>query len=548
MRLAALLMRGIVAVYTRKLRFLYEDCVKTLARLNALSAPNKGADRNLLEAPEAGSRAARATVTQAYDEDVLANPEFDRQFVSQGYVNSQAFDVVPSDQLERDFDMFEGGGDDAPGNRFIARNDARINLVELQMPADDEQHRIDEEYEYEFAVHDDPRYQQSEEEDGYQLARVDEAIMPMPLDEEDEEPVEEPIGTQLKRMREQHDVPIPALPPPKKFRRGMPQSRSRVFIFDERTHVMADAFRHWLSDTSDIVQPRPDIDNDEAMLVAKDAVRDNFFHASAFKLNPVMAAQSALELFVKDPAIMAARFEQFENHVYEPNYQSDEENVDGINYNIMFDEHGNVRSAEKMRAVLSARKRSTPGSFDFNAGLKKTTPSTLLKSARSSGFFGPGSDMKLSGMKIPEDGEEDLSYDNQHIPGSEISFGMFRSGGNDSRGARVRGSQASLMETEEYTYPDADPSPQELTRGSHNLLQFLTQAVFKSRNDSEFESITLTDLCVVNHLSRGKAARLFYQTLVLIGADYISAFQDDSEPFGEITLIPGPRFEFASDD
>ena len=541
-------MRGVVAVYTRKLRFLYEDCVKTLARLNALAAPNKTKDRHLLDAPENGSRAARATVTQAYDEDVLMNPEFDRHFVSQGYVNSQAFDVVPSDQLERDFDVFEGGddGDANFGNRFVARNDARINLVELQMPADDEQHRIDEEYEYEFAVHDDPRYQQSEDEDGYQLARVDDAIMPMPLDEEDEEQVEEPIGTQLKRMREQQDAAIAALPAPKKFRRAMPQSRSRVFIFDERTHVTADAFRQWLTDTNDITKARPDIDNDEAMLGAKDTVRDHFFHASAFKLNPVMAAQSALELFVKDPAAMAARFEQFEHHVYEPNYQSDEENVDGINYNIMFDEHGNVRSTEKMRAVLSAQKRSTPGSFDFNAAAKKT-PSTLLKSARSSGFFGPGSDLKFSGMKIPEDAEEEFSYDNQQVPGSEISFGMFRSGGSKPD-ARARGSQASLMETEEYTYPDAEPSPQELTRGSHNLLQFLTQAVFKSRNDSELESITLTDLCVVSHLSRAKAARLFYQTLVLIGADYISAFQDDSEPFGEITLIPGPRFEFANDD
>jgi len=537
LRLAALLMRGVVAVYTRKLRFLYEDCVKTLARLNALNAPQKTKDRNLLEAPEAGSRAARVTVTHAYDEDVLAYPEFDRNFVSQGYLNSQAFDVVPSDQLERDFEVFGEGEDAPPGNRFIARNDA-ISLVELQMPADDEQHRIDEEYEYEFLVHDDPRHQQSEDEDGYRIARVEDDIIPMQL-EEDEEPVVEPVGTQLKRMREQEA--LLALPKPKKPRRAMLQSRSRVFIFDERTHVTAEAFKSWLSDTTDIQQVRPEIDNDEAMLNAKDSIRDEWIHAACFKLNPAMAARSALELFVKQPAAQA-QFEQFEDQVYEPQYQTDDDNADGVNYNsIIFDEDGNVRSTEKFRAVLSAQKRSTPGSFDFNK-----PPSTLLKSARSSGFFGPGSDMKFSGEKIPEDPDEHLSFDRHQVLGSELSFGMFRSGGSRRTGAPVPDSQASLMETEDQMIPDAaDPSPQDLTRGSHNLLQFLAEAVFKSHKDSELESITLTDLCVVSHLSRGKAARLFYQTLVLIGADYLSAFQDDTEPFGEITLIPGPRFEFA---
>ena len=73
-----------------------------------------------------------------------------------------------------------------------------------------------------------------------------------------------------------------------------------------------------------------------------------------------------------------------------------------------------------------------------------------------------------------------------------------------------------------------------------NLLQFLSRAVFISaKTDTEMESVSLTDLCVINHLSRGKAARLFYQTLVLVGADYLTAYQDDSgrlQGYGEITL------------
>ena len=82
-----------------------------------------------------------------------------------------------------------------------------------------------------------------------------------------------------------------------------------------------------------------------------------------------------------------------------------------------------------------------------------------------------------------------------------------------------------------------------------NLLQFLSRAVFISaKTDTEMESVSLTDLCVINHLSRAKAARLFYQTLVLVGADYLTAYQDDSgrlQGYGEITLTPGPRFTYA---
>jgi len=79
-----------------------------------------------------------------------------------------------------------------------------------------------------------------------------------------------------------------------------------------------------------------------------------------------------------------------------------------------------------------------------------------------------------------------------------------------------------------------------------NLLQFLSRAVFTSaKTDTEMESVSLTDLCVINHLSRAKAARLFYQTLVLVGADYLTAYQDENEPYGEITLTPGHRFAYA---
>ena len=125
-------MRGVVAVYARKVRFLYEDCMKTLSRLNALSRAHR-ADRNLLEKPE-GGRDARATMTMAYDGDILARPEFERVHVSQAY-DSQAFHMVASEQLEDAFDV----AGDATGDRFTVRDDDRINLLELQMPVDEAQ-------------------------------------------------------------------------------------------------------------------------------------------------------------------------------------------------------------------------------------------------------------------------------------------------------------------------------------------------------------------------------------------------------------------------
>ena len=136
-------------MYARKVRFLYEDCMKTLSRLNALSRAQRQ-DRNLLPEKPEGGRDARATMTMAYDGDILARPEFEHMHVSQAY-DSQAFHMVASEQLEDAFDVAGG----AAGDRFTVRDDDRINLLELQMPVDEDQARMDEQYEYEFAMRGD---------------------------------------------------------------------------------------------------------------------------------------------------------------------------------------------------------------------------------------------------------------------------------------------------------------------------------------------------------------------------------------------------------
>jgi hypothetical protein len=323
-------------------------------------------------------------------------------------------------------------------------------------------------------------------------------------------------------------------------------ARTRVFVFDNQTHLGSDVFRAWLSSTRDIVQQRPEEDTAEAIIDGKEAARDFFFHSEAFKVNPSICARSALELFVVNPAARFA-FEQFMGE--EPvEYESDEEHDQY--HDVMYDEYGNVRSTEKMRAVLSANK-STPGS-GFTTGFynrEKFTPSTFRKSGRSSGL-GLDSGSKLAGMFIPEDPDEDFpipdNYD--HILGSEIDFGGQLRTGSRRRGTTATPSQQpSLLETDEqdaFTYA----TPREIGKASLNLLQFLSRAVFTTEKpDTEMESVSVTDLCVRNHLSRAKAARLFYQTLVLVGADFLTAYQDESEAFGEITLVPGPRFEFTAD-
>ena len=111
-------MRGVVALYSRKVRFLYDDCMKTLARLNALSSTTRR-DRNLLEEAE-GGRDARATMTVAYDDDILARPEFERVHVSQ--YGSQAFQMAASEQLEAAFEVV--------GDRHTVRDEDHINLLE----------------------------------------------------------------------------------------------------------------------------------------------------------------------------------------------------------------------------------------------------------------------------------------------------------------------------------------------------------------------------------------------------------------------------------
>ncbi|CEF96740.1 Rad21/Rec8-like protein, N-terminal [Ostreococcus tauri] len=546
LRLAALLMRGVVALYSRKVRFLYEDCVKALSRLNALTAPVR-ADRNLLEKPE-GGRDARVTNTVAYDGEILARPDFERVHVSQAF-DSQAFHTAASEQLESVFDEAY--------DRYTVRQDDQINLLDFQMPMDEEQARIEEQYEYECAMDNDrDRYgggrgDLNDDYADFRVARMDDMIdEQMPLVAEDEEPIEhEPIGTQLKRMREQLAMAdkMMILPQPKKKRqRTVAMARSCVFVFDHDTRIGSDVFRHWLASTSDIVHDRPDIDVVENVLRCKDTERDFYFHSEGFKVNPAICARSALQLFVVDPAARFA-FEQFADEPEIPvPYQSDDE-YNANYYDTMYDEYGNVRSTEKMRYAVSAKK-STPGSFTGFFNRDKTTPSsTLLKSGRSSGL-GFDSASKIPGMMIPEDPDEAFplpeNYD-EILGGSELDFDTLRGA---PRRRTTMPSQPSLNETDGANTP-AHGTPQPIGKASMNLLQFLSRAVFTAEHqDVEMESVSLTDLCVLNHLNREKVARLFYQTLVLVGADYLTAYQDTDEAFGEITLVPGARFEFNAAD
>lgn len=537
-------MRGVVALYARKVRFLHDDSLKALSRLNALAAPAR-ADRNLLHKAE-GARDARANVTVAYDGDILARPDFERVQISQTF-DSQAFQVAASEQLAQVFDA-------ADHDRFTARVDEQINLLEFQMPMDEEQARIEQEYEYEYAMADErDRLIYAEDDYAYMEYRANMAHLEdqieeqMPLAAEDEEPIEEePIGTQIKRMREQQAEAdrLLALPQPtaKRQRTAMARSRGKLVTFDDETRIGSDVFRHWLASTKDIILERPEIDSAKTAVLGKEADRDANFHSETFKVNPAMCARLALHLFVVDPKARFS-FEQFEDEPTMAPYQSDDEHMADY-YDVIYDEFGNVRSTEKMRHALSA-KRSTPGSFGF-FGRDKVSPSTLLKSARSSGM-GLDSGTKFSaGFRMPQDPEDDLvvqeNFDD--IIGSELDFDMMR--GAPRRRRTTTPSHPSLLETEEEAF-QGHATPREIGRDSMNLLQFLSRAVFTTEKpDTEMDSVSLTDLCTLNHLNREKAARLFYQTLVLVGADYLAAYQDQSVPFDDITLIPGPRFEYAA--
>lgn len=547
LRLAALLMRGVVALYTRKIRFLHDDCMRAMSRLNSMRVPMR-ADKNLLATDEleegGGNRGARAdAMTHAYDRNILLNPDFDVVRDSQAFVDPAAFNVAMSHQL----------ADDAlAGDRYTVADEETLNLLETHAIHEDE--ALNEEYGYDNILTTGGQLLNLNEEDeymmGYAAAQDDELLQEkLPLGEAELELIEpEPIGTQLKRMREEEAQQQLALAEPaaKKSRRAVPLARSRMFVFDSVTHVNADIFRHWLSDTSDITLKRPDTGSIEEILAeGNDVARDSYFHDEGFKVNEAMVSRSALQLFVENPAAQP----QFEQFSYENRPAARGEQ--GFDFTVMYDEFGNVRSAEKMRAILSAHKRSTPGS-GITTGFfnrEKVTPSSLRKSAMSSGL-GLASGGRLS-FAIPEDAQDEeepyvFEFDEFHVPGSEIETD-FLARGTARRNTKATHSQPSLLETDEENI--FAESPDDIGRASMNLLQFLSRAVFISEKaDNEMDSISLSDLCNVNNLNRPKAARLFYQTLVLIGADYLTAFQDDSDDFGDITLIPGPRFEFQAVD
>ena len=55
-------------------------------------------------------------------------------------------------------------------------------------------------------------------------------------------------------------------------------------------------------------------------------------------------------------------------------------------------------------------------------------------------------------------------------------------------------------------------------------------------------AVSLSWLCTQYDLPRSKAAKCFYQCLVLVGGGFIDAAQDLSEPYGEILIRPGGKF------
>ena len=93
-----------------------------------------------------------------------------------------------------------------------------------------------------------------------------------------------------------------ALPEPMMKRRRIARlARSRVFIFDEQTHIGADVFRHWLANTDDIVLDRPNLDDADSAINSTDAERDFFFHAPVFMTTPpfVLDQRSASSSWIR---------------------------------------------------------------------------------------------------------------------------------------------------------------------------------------------------------------------------------------------------------
>ena len=82
---------------------------------------------------------------------------------------------------------------------------------------------------------------------------------------------------------------------------------------------------------------------------------------------------------------------------------------------------------------------------------------------------------------------------------------------------------------------------------AYNLMQFLSRAVFAAEDDEPaVVSASLQNLCHDNALTKSKAARCFYQTLVLVSGGFLDAKQDLSVPYGEIAIKPGKGFEKGS--
>ena len=94
-----------------------------------------------------------------------------------------------------------------------------------------------------------------------------------------------------------------------------------------------------------------------------------------------------------------------------------------------------------------------------------------------------------------------------------------------------------------------DASAGVVGQAAYNLLQFLSARVFVGHvvppgttGGGAVAAKSLRELCEENRLSKGKAAKCFYQCLVLVGAGFLEAAQDVRVPYGEILIRPGRGF------
>ncbi|CAN6331872.1 unnamed protein product [Urochloa humidicola] len=555
LRLSGILMGGVVIVYERKVKLLYDDVSRLLIDINEARRIKPVTDPTVLPKGKAQARYETVTLPEKMMNMEVEQPmifpevdatrfrgmrldDLDEQYVTVNLDDDDFSRAEHAHQAEAVnitlVDNFESGlAETDVFNRFerfdIADDETTVNITP------DEHPRVPS-----TLVPSPPRQEDPPQQEPYYAA-------PSPVQEEPQQ------GGSLEEQEEQKTKKQqPPTAPKRKARRKLPQ----VIMDNSQIMIPGNIYQTWLKDTSNLVSKRR-------------KVNSNFDFIRSTKISDLMGMppvalisysdKSSPELYYPKPLMQlwkectevnsakssssagqpsSSQEQQPRNsppHGFPPQPEGEHEMETGAHPMDFTD------GIEKIRGNMSAEYDRTYNTLHSDHSVTPGSPGLSRRSGSSSGGTGRGS--------IPLDPEVQLQSESgrskrrQHLSGRSLGnldpvdedFPLEQ----EVRDFKMRrlsdfGPTPDLLEETEPTqtpYENRSDPIDEITESIQSYLKLH----FDIPGGPQSESLNL----LADGMTTARAARLFYQMTVLATFDYIKV--DQLEPYGDILISRGAK-------